>query len=252
QRSEFVGVAKTKEEKGKQPWRYLGYPAFSAWLDADNDNFVLRRFGTLHARTLLMLQNEIVGLERRLANVDKLCMFMPSVRKDEQYLVNNSSFENDKIHHRERWDILRELTCLLEQYEAQFIKKEKDLIAMVHREKTFLRRMLGSCLWLRGLVFSRVRVHYGQFSDTDETIFYDDTSVDILITVIILFLGLGMLLGPVWWLQNTASLTHRLGIICIFVPLFMILLLLVTAVRPFETVAATSAYAALLMVFMQM
>ncbi|KAK3080017.1 hypothetical protein LTS18_003337, partial [Coniosporium uncinatum] len=53
-----------------KPWRFLGYPAFSAWLASSDDAFVLRRFGVLHARTLLMVQHEIVRLEARLAEED--------------------------------------------------------------------------------------------------------------------------------------------------------------------------------------
>jgi len=60
-----------------------------------------------------------------------------------------------------------------------------------------------------------------------------------------------MLLAPLWWMQNVADNNDRLGIITGFVILFTLLMAGATINRPFEVVAATAAYAAVLMVFMQ-
>ena len=60
-----------------------------------------------------------------------------------------------------------------------------------------------------------------------------------------------MLLGPMWWLNFVMDDAKRSGIITVFVFFFAIGLSLIGSGRPFETLAATAAYAAVLMVFMQ-
>ncbi len=67
-----------------------------------------------------------------------------------------------------------------------------------------------------------------------------------------MFLGLGMLIGPLWWLQNLSNSEVRLGVITGFLFAFMALLSILTVAKPFEVLAATAAYGALLMVFMQL
>ena len=63
-----------------------------------------------------------------------------------------------------------------------------------------------------------------------------------------------MLVGPLWWLQHISAQNnteYRLAVITGFLVLFTILLSILTVARPFEVLAATAAYAAVLMVFMQ-
>lgn len=60
-----------------------------------------------------------------------------------------------------------------------------------------------------------------------------------------------MLLAPLWWLEYVNSTDVRLGIITSFICVFIFLISLSVVNRPFEVVAATAAYTAVLMVFMQ-
>ena len=63
-----------------------------------------------------------------------------------------------------------------------------------------------------------------------------------------------MLVGPLWWLQYLSARNnaeYRLAVITGFLVLFTILLSILTVARPFEVLAATAAYAAVLMVFIQ-
>jgi hypothetical protein len=60
-----------------------------------------------------------------------------------------------------------------------------------------------------------------------------------------------MLLAPLWWLEDVSDSKDRLKIITGFVILFISLMTVATINRPFEVVASTAAYAAVLMVFMQ-
>ena len=90
----------------------------------------------------------------------------------------------------------------------------------------------------------------------ETTIYTKDALVDKFVTCIIMLVGLGMLIGPLWWLQHLsnyqANLQIRLGVITAFLILFAILISLLAIVRPFEVLAATAAYGAVLMVFMQL
>lgn len=65
-----------------------------------------------------------------------------------------------------------------------------------------------------------------------------------------------MLIGPLWILQHISAselgLKLRLVVITVFLILFTLLLSIITVARPFEVLAATAAYGAVLMVFLQL
>ncbi|KAL8711469.1 MAG: hypothetical protein Q9220_004127 [cf. Caloplaca sp. 1 TL-2023] len=86
---------------------------------------------------------------------------------------------------------------------------------------------------------------------------YDiEERIDKFVTGITIILGLAMLITPLWLLQYLYSeqrdLKMRLEIITCFLIGFTVLLSIVTVARPVEVIAATAAYAAMLMVFMQL
>ena len=87
------------------------------------------------------------------------------------------------------------------------------------------------------------------------TVYNKDSILDRVVTFITVMLGLAMLIGPLWLLQhlsnNQSTLHARLGIITGFLALFTTLTSLFTVAKPFEVLAATAAYGAVLMVFMQ-
>ena len=82
-----------------------------------------------------------------------------------------------------------------------------------------------------------------------------DQLLDKVVTCITVILGLAMLIGPLWLLQylttNQTNLQARLGVIVGFLCLFAMLTGLLTVAKPFEVLAATAAYGAVLMVFMR-
>ena len=87
------------------------------------------------------------------------------------------------------------------------------------------------------------------------TVYNRETVLDKIVTCVTVFLGLAMLIGPLWLLQHLSThqsnLQARLGVITGFLALFTILTSLFTVAKPFEVLAATAAYGAVLMVFMQ-
>jgi hypothetical protein len=84
-----------------------------------------------------------------------------------------------------------------------------------------------------------------------KTEYYSDRRVEWLGNFLIVLLGLMMLYGPMWWLNYMVDDEKRLAVITVFVFLFAVALSSVGSGRPFETLAATAAYAAVLMVFLQ-
>lgn len=83
------------------------------------------------------------------------------------------------------------------------------------------------------------------------TVYSSDEKFESFTTTSIIVIGLVMLLAPMWWLEFTSTSTVRLGIITGFICAFISIMSVATTNRPFEVVAATAAYAAVLMVFMQ-
>jgi hypothetical protein len=69
--------------------------------------------------------------------------------------------------------------------------------------------------------------------------------------MIIILGGLAMLLSPLWWLEYVLDSVKRLQIITGFVCVFCLLMTMSEIKSPREVVAASAAYAAVLMVFMQ-
>ena len=87
----------------------------------------------------------------------------------------------------------------------------------------------------------------------ETTVYNKESVIDKSVTFVTMVLGVAMLIGPLWWLQHLThnNLEARLGVITGFLVVFTILLSILTVARPFEVLAATAAYGAVLMVFMQ-
>ena len=98
----------TEEDIEKKPWKYIGYHGYSSFISSDNDFFFLRRFGSLHARVLLALQDEIAVCEERLHAID-----YKYSRKEVQD-IHNGSFRQDEVH--ERSDLVCSIRKKLKEY----------------------------------------------------------------------------------------------------------------------------------------
>ena len=87
------------------------------------------------------------------------------------------------------------------------------------------------------------------------TVYNKDRFFDKIMTVFTTVVGLAMLIGPLWILQHLSTKPSnsevRLGVITGFIALFAILTSLFTVAKAYEVLAATAAYGAVLMVFMQ-
>ena len=100
------------------------------------------------------------------------------------------------------------------------------------------------------------RLYQASDFEMKTTVYVREAVIDKLATCLIMLLGLGMLIGPLWWLQHLSAdqpnLQARLEVITGFLVAFTILLSILTVAKPFEVLAATAAYGAVLMVFMQL
>jgi hypothetical protein len=112
------------DEKARfdQAWKYEGYQELSKWMASDDDFFVIRRFESLNANTILWMQHHIARLEQELAEIHKNI----EDSKPEDNLVN-SSFNWDAKYMPRRNQILGELSRQLLHYSKRLAVIENVL-----------------------------------------------------------------------------------------------------------------------------
>jgi hypothetical protein len=81
-------------------WKYEGYPGFAKWMASSDDFFVLRRFGQMNTRVLLLMQDRIKRKEEELFNIDERTRNGPDIealpiasgvtlgKRDKWFLIN--------------------------------------------------------------------------------------------------------------------------------------------------------------------
>jgi hypothetical protein len=84
----------------------------------------------------------------------------------------------------------------------------------------------------------------------EETVWPNDQRMEKVSSVLISVAGLAMLIGPVWILAYLKPIPYRLAVISSFIVVFFVVLA-VTRSRLYESLAATAAYSAVLVVFLQ-
>ncbi|CAL8583944.1 hypothetical protein XPA_009554 [Xanthoria parietina] len=261
----------------------------STWMASDDDFFVIRRFSQLSARVVLFMQNRIVGLERIVQEEDAKCLEATGIPESENgsfdmdfstrrqkamdelvwRLEHYQRFVLDHSKLKARPDATKRQVSNVEKWlynandpirpdEVAFIKKEGDLMPMVPRVKPPLRRFLD-----RFGIIGRISCFRRKGNKLDQRHFQSETTIynleeriDKAVTCVTIVLGVVMLIAPLWILQyiygEQADMKARLEIITGFLIGFTALLSIVTVARPFEVLAATAAYGAVLMVFMQL
>jgi len=142
--------------------------------------------------------------------------------------------------------------------EAEFINQEGDLVSLVPKDKVPLRRYLDQKEWFMKLPFFREKEnnrHYSDAHSPDTTHYQNDFRVNGFIGALSLIVGLAFVIGPIWglwWLDALRTETRNMILITAFIVAFTFLLWSIMVSRPFETLGAAAAYAAVLMVFMQL
>ncbi|KAI9766052.1 MAG: hypothetical protein M1840_006759 [Geoglossum simile] len=280
--------ASMDEKLDKWPWKYAGYRVFSRWVTSDPAFFIVRRFGSLNARVILCLQNEIVMLEKELDTLDH-----EYIGEDRPNNTNNGSFWEDPSEERRKL-ICGTLRTKLAEYntfvngyaqlvsrqpvnttdvglvqgwfqnarpgaiddeEAGYIYCKDDLIPVQPKTRSWFRRRLESTLLLNRpfmrYFFDREPRDHDIIKD-GRTIWQDDKKIEMLSSVVTALVGLAMLIGPLWILDRVIDTRTRLGIITTFIVVFFAVVAVATTAKPWESLAATAAYSAVLMVFLQL
>lgn len=252
---------------------------------SSNDFVVVRKFTPLAVRALLLLQDDVVRLEGDIHGMDDFSKKQPpgkggtgSFRIDREEAKQGSprdaAVREAAIRLREYYEFLNQFSAVksrpgandyqignvinwfhnnsqaIDQDESRFIQSEGDLVALVTKQRSLLRHGLEQISPIRN-IFRVKRRADRVFSDT--TSYASDRGMDLWTSISVVFVGLAMLLGPMWALELTHGALKQLTIISVFVVVFAMLLFISTAspARGFEVLAATAAYAAVLAVFLQ-
>ncbi|KAK4650025.1 hypothetical protein QC762_703070 [Podospora pseudocomata] len=158
----------------------------------------------------------------------------------------------------------------ISQEEMAYLDHTEDLIPLAPRDKTPLRRAMDKFLFLRTLPFWRDKsrnntrdIEMGrskdgtssadQPADGSETAvnFYSDKTMDHFVSIVTVTSGLVMLVVPIWVLHGLVDASKKLGVITAFVLACLLFTSFAMTPRPLEALGATAAYAAVLMVFLQ-
>lgn len=134
-------------------------------------------------------------------------------------------------------------SCAIAEQESNYLSQKHDLISLVPKIKTPLRRLLErsgnfKLHWL----WKDKDVPELPLYDQKEVRLFSDRKIDRFITVIITALGTVMLIIPLWVLPNLKHMNAKLGTITAFVVVFLGLIAYATVAKPFESLAAAAAY----------
>ncbi|KAF9699563.1 hypothetical protein EKO04_002654 [Ascochyta lentis] len=278
-----------QDAKRNTAWKYEGYKALSQWMASDDDFFIVRRFGAVNAHVILWMQHQISQKENALAELheqmetsdkangvegrndsfewDKvnlterhnLMRDLAALLLHYNKYVNAYSkirarpaAEKRQVRNLQSWflDAHEKDREVIDEKECEFVTHTHDLISINSRERPPLGEWLESCQKLQKFKPFRAKHQDGKHVPSAATQYYSNAKFERLTKSAIIGGGLVMLLAPVWWLAFVSDINVRLGIITGFLCLFISVMATATN-KPFETVAATAAYAAVLMVFMQ-
>jgi hypothetical protein len=281
-----------------KPWKEIGYRGFSAFIASDNDFLIFRRFGSLNARLLLYLQDQIAVLEEKLGKLEEQHML------EEAKDIHHGSFRQEALP--ERTELLEAIHKKVRDYskrispgivavltltdelltqhaalrthpevpernresiqnwfynsqnavlqeETAYIDKSHDLLQLVPKPTTPLRRILEKSTAFRLSKFwakepPGLPMHIAHMYNTHYT---SDTRIDAFIGMIITASGTMMLIAPLWILESMSSPIYRLAVITVFIVLFLALVAFTMPSNPLGSLATAAAYSAVLVVFLQ-
>ncbi|KAI0440058.1 hypothetical protein F4803DRAFT_528873 [Xylaria telfairii] len=141
--------------------------------------------------------------------------------------------------------------------ETQFIHNCDELIS-VCAPKSTVRQWFENQVVLRAhpkLRFFGMKAHQRSPLNPHEeitTYTFSDKAVEIFGSLMVFAAASAMLIAPLWILPSLGTLEQKLGVITVFILLCLGFLSLTTLGRPFERLAATAGYSAVLVVFLQL
>lgn len=124
--------------------------------------------------------------------------------------------------------------------EQQYLNHDEDLVCLAPRDKTPLRQLIDRSRWLRTLWIWRHRDDDSAENKLSRVSYYSDKRMDQFTSALIVLIGVGMLITPIWVLQLLHSFWEKLVVITVFVSVFLLVLFFAMATKPFEALAATA------------
>ncbi|ETS78042.1 hypothetical protein PFICI_10104 [Pestalotiopsis fici W106-1] len=259
-----------------KPWKYVGYKGYVDFLSSDDDLFILRRFNALNTRIALVKQDKISELEQRLAEIDEQHRQRdaPDVNNgtirddleerrlllndisDEIYRYNKIVLQQSRlreypaastsdIKNIEKWHFNRkgkEDYGAIDADEQKYLNHKNDLICVTHKNKTPLRKMIDKSRRLRTLGVWRSKDEKSIPHDESQDVsYYSDQRIDGFASAFIVFVGLTMLVAPIWVLDSLESMRLRLMVITVFIVVFLLVMSFAMVAKPFEALGATAA-----------
>lgn len=126
--------------------------------------------------------------------------------------------------------------------EQEYLQHDEDLICLVQKEKTPLRRLIDTSLTVRTLPIWKHRDKAAPDYDAEYVSYYSEARMDKAASVVIVVVGAVMLITPIWVLHAMDDLRAKLAVITMFVLTFLLVLSFAMASKPFEALGATAAY----------
>ncbi|KAJ8131094.1 hypothetical protein O1611_g2531 [Lasiodiplodia mahajangana] len=287
------------EEVQKQPWKYVGYRRYAEFISSDSDLLIFRRFGALHARVGLLLQDKISLLEQNLVDLDEqysrkdadpinngtlrddmeereallndivyhlgkyskcpsvsICIRSRLIISLDKFLIQQSQLREyirapcRDIKNLQTWHANHQNMAINED-EHRYLEQNQDLIRLRSHGKTPLRNWIDSSLALRTLGIWKKHSRSIPKYEMENISYYSNTTIDAFASAIIVFVGASLLVTPIWILQAIERLQSKLAVITAFILVFLLILSSAMASKPLEALGVTAAYAAVLMVFIQ-
>jgi hypothetical protein len=131
--------------------------------------------------------------------------------------------------------------CAIASKEQDYLQHDLDLFSVAPREKTPLRRFLETSLWFRdNPLWKKKKAPDPPAYDRDAVAYISDTRINRFITCLIVFVGMAMLIAPMWVLQALDDPLKKLAVITAFLIVFLGLVSYATVARPAEILAATA------------
>jgi len=266
-----------------------GYPRISAYIDSDSDTALFRRFGVLHARSLLYKQVELTELEAQLDKIDKEDEGKTGADPNKWRLGHSISLNDGQMNEKRR-DLMKKIDEKLEEYDKlilreaelrklsrpskrvhrnfldfmytehpfsdddeRFVYHEHDFVSLENYEENFLDELTHRFMdfWPKGLLRSIFVSPEDQGKTTDPHIhYYSAGRLGAFLKIIIAVSSTALLLIPIY-IFLTCSMSAKLmaAITLIFALAFATAVSVLTSARRQEVFAATAAYCAVLVVF---
>ncbi|PSN60376.1 hypothetical protein BS50DRAFT_506667, partial [Corynespora cassiicola Philippines] len=246
-----------------------GYPRLAAFFNSDRTLCAFKKFGRLHARTLLYKQDEILELQEQLDELDsneKTAYFLYTRRQDRNVerqdlmlkiggkLAEYNTLLEGYYRHLERRrpqeSQLQSISNWLEgnkpivPAESAAYTDWEDLVSP-HNPSDYggLERLLESCA-----IVLKKQGRDQEKSDDDHIIHYSADRVATISRFLTALLAVATLTIPIAVLYSIEKMESRLWVIVIFTAIFSGALCM-TQTRNFEIFSATAAYCAVMVVF---